>query len=297
MEFRTLKTFVRVAALQSFSKAAIELDYTQAAITIQIQQLEKELNVRLFDRFGKTISLTQQGEILLRYAYRLLQINDETRQALQNQQQLHGHIHIGTIESLCASTFPVILQQYHAAYPNVKISIDISSPESLLEKMNQNHLDIVYLLDKPRFHYDWVKVLEKPEEVIFVCSSQHPLLSKKDVTIDEILTHEIILTEKAASYRYEFEQYLSTQNKKIEPYLEIGNTEIIIQMLIQSQGISFLPQYCVQKYIDSYQICVLKPNDFEFYVSRQIFYHKNKWMTPEMEVFLTLAKSIHEQSS
>lgn len=294
MEFRTLKTFVRVATLQSFSKAAIELGYTQAAITIQIQQLEKELHVRLFDRFGKTISLTHQGNILLHYAHRLLQINDETKQALHYEKQLHGHIHIGTIESLCTSTFPLILQRYHTSYPNVRISIDISSPESLLAKMNQNQLDIVYLLDKPRFHYDWVKVLEKPEEVIFVCSCQHPLLTKNDITIDEILAHEIILTEKAASYRYEFEQYLSTQNKIIEPYLEIGNTEIIIQMLIQSQGISFLPQYCVQKYIESHQIGVLKPNDFEFFVSRQIFYHKNKWITSEMKAFLQLAKDIHK---
>lgn len=296
MEFRTLRTFVRVASLQSFSKAAMELGYTQAAITIQIQQLEKELHVRLFERFGKTISLTQQGEILLQYAHHLLQISDEARQALQ-QHQLCGHIHIGTIESLCASGFPSILQQYHTLYPHVKISIDLSSPESLLIKMNQNNLDIVYLLDKPRFHHDWIKVLEKPEEIIFVCSQQHPLRSKKHTTIDEILAYEIILTEKAASYRCEFEQYLAIQNKTIEPYLEIGNTEIIIQMLIQSQGISFLPQYCVQKYINAHQLSILKPTDFAFFVSRQIFYHKDKWITPEMKAFLQLVKTMHENIS
>ena len=60
MELRTLRTFQRVAQLKSFSKAAAALGYTQAAVTIQIQQLEKELHTRLFDRFGKTISLTQQ---------------------------------------------------------------------------------------------------------------------------------------------------------------------------------------------------------------------------------------------
>ena len=63
MELRTLRTFQRVAQLKSFSKAAAALGYTQAAVTIQIQQLEKELHTRLFDRFGKTISLTQQGTI------------------------------------------------------------------------------------------------------------------------------------------------------------------------------------------------------------------------------------------
>lgn len=60
MELRTLRTFQRVAQLKSFSKAAAALGYTQAAVTIQIQQLEKELHTRLFDRFGKTISLTRE---------------------------------------------------------------------------------------------------------------------------------------------------------------------------------------------------------------------------------------------
>lgn len=295
MEFRILRTFVRVASLQSFSKAAAELGYTQAAITIQIQQLEKELHVRLFERFGKTISLTQQGEVLLQYAHHLLQISDEAEQALQ-QQQLQGHVHIGTIESLCAASFPCLLQQYHMLYPHVKICIDISSPEALLKKMNQNNLDIVYLLDKPRYHHDWIKVIDEPEEIIFVCSQKHPLLMKKHATIDEILTHEIILTEKAASYRREFEDFLTIQNKKIEPYLEIGNTEIIMQMLMQSNGISFLPRYCVQKYIDAQQLGVLKPADFDFFVSRQIFYHKNKWITPEMNAFLQLVKTLHEKT-
>ena len=63
MELRTLRTFQRVAQLKSFSKAAAALGYTQAAVTIQIQQLEKELHTRLFDRFGKSISLTQRGDI------------------------------------------------------------------------------------------------------------------------------------------------------------------------------------------------------------------------------------------
>ena len=82
MELRTLITFLRIAELQSFSKAAAELNYSQAAVTIQIHELEKELNTRLFDRIGKRIALTQQGECFLQHARRIIEEVNHAKQAV-----------------------------------------------------------------------------------------------------------------------------------------------------------------------------------------------------------------------
>lgn len=290
MELRTLKTFILVAKMESFSKAANALGYTQAAVTIQIQQLEKELSTRLFDRFSKKISLTQQGTLFYSYACHILQESEEAICAMQETQGTIGHLRIGMIESLCASVFPVILHAFHAAYPQVMISIETSSPEHLLEKMNHNELDIVYFIDKKRYHHDWFKVLEIPEEIVFVTSCQHPLAMHGNLTLDDILKEELILTENAASYRYELEQYVLSLDQQLTPYLEIGNTDFIIHELLLNQGISFLPRYCVDKYIREKRLCILKPKDFSLQVYRQIVYHKNKWVTPQMNAFLSFIK-------
>lgn len=289
MELRTLTTFLKVASLNSFSKAAAELDYTQAAVTIQIQQLEKELSAQLFERFGKKITLTYQGKLLQQYANQILQLSEEAKQALQTSQTLCGHVRIGTIESLCTSIFPSLLCQYHKQYPEVSISIETSSPGLLLKEMNSNQLDIVYLLDKKLYHPDWIKAIEEPEDIVFVASSSHPLVKKKSLQIDDILSYDIILTEKAASYRYELEQYLHSKNKKIQPYLEIANTQFILQMLMDGEGISLLPRYCIEKNTCR-NLTILKPRGFHLQVWHQILYHKNKWVTPEIEAFLAIVK-------
>lgn len=289
MELRTLNTFLKVAQLGSFSKAAAELDYTQAAVTIQIQQLERELQAKLFERFGKKIELTDQGELLQEYAIRILRLSEEAKQMIQNTHKLCGHLRIGTIESLCTTIFPHILREYHEHYPQVAISIETSSPGLLLKEMNCNQLDIIYLLDKKLFHPDWIKAIEEPEDIVFVASSSHPLAHKTCLSIDDILGYEIILTEKAASYRYELEQYLHAQNKKISPYLEIANTQFILQMLREGEGISLLPRYCVAPYVNN-SLCILEPIGFSLQVWHQILYHKNKWLTPEMEAFLSIVK-------
>ena len=146
MEFREIATFLQAAQLKSFSKAARKLDYSQGAVTIQIKHLESELGVRLFDRIGKQVSLTHQGELFYRYAVSLTHNLEEIREAMAGTRELTGTLALGTIESICSSIIPPILSEYHRRFPQVSVSITIDSPQALLEMMNENALDIVYFL-------------------------------------------------------------------------------------------------------------------------------------------------------
>lgn len=103
MEFREISTFLQVAQHQSFSKAAKQLGYSQAAVTIQIKQLEGELGVHLFDRIGKQISLTHQGQIFYQYAVAIQKDLEQARSAVSDSSSLNGKLCLGTIESICAS--------------------------------------------------------------------------------------------------------------------------------------------------------------------------------------------------
>lgn len=290
MEFREISTFLQVAQYQSFSKAARHLGYSQAAVTIQIKQLEQELGVHLFDRIGKQISLTHQGQVFYRYAVSIRNDLEQAKNAVSDPSTLSGKLCLGTIESICASIFPDLLAEYHRLHPEVTISIVTDSPGVLLDRMNENTIDIVYLLDRRIYDNRWCKTLEEPEENIFVASPDHELaLVKRELELDEVLRFPFFLTEKDASYRHMLEQYLASINRSVKPFLEIGSTEFIIHMLLKNTGISFLPKFTVQRELQQKQLTALNVRGFQMQTWRQIFYHKNKWVTREMQEFLRLA--------
>lgn len=290
MEFREISTFLQVAQYQSFSKAARHLGYSQAAVTIQIKQLEQELGVHLFDRIGKQISMTHQGQVFYQYAVSIRNDLERAKNAVSDPSTLSGKLCLGTIESICASIFPDLLAEYHRLHPEVTISIVTDSPGVLLDRMNENTIDIVYLLDRRIYDNRWCKTLEEPEENIFVASPDHELaLVKRELELDEVLRFPFFLTEKDASYRHMLEQYLASINRFVKPFLEIGNTEFIIHMLLKNTGISFLPKFTVQRELQQKQLTALNVHGFQMQTWRQIFYHKDKWVTREMQEFLRLA--------
>ena len=291
MEFRELSTFLQVAKLQSFSKAAKVLGYSQAAVTIQIKQLEQELGVHLFDRIGKQTSLTHQGSVFYDHAASIMRDIAQAKDAVSHPQKLNGHLCIGTIESICASLFPSLLTEYHKLHPEVNISIRTDSPDQLLEQINGNQLDLVYFMDKRVYDVKWEKVLEEPEEIVFAATADHPLAQRSEpLSLDDVLSYPMVVTEKNASYRLILEQYLAAMGKSLQPYLEIGNTDFILQFLKQNTGITFLPRFTVEKAVSEGYLRILSVKKFSIRTWRQILYHKDKWVTREMAEFIRLAQ-------
>ena len=141
MELRQLATFIRVAQFKSFSRAAESLGYSQSAVTVQIRQLEEELDTRLFDRMGKRIALTDTGERFLSHACDVMNQVNQARMSVTSTAELHGSLHIGTIESLACLKLPTVLHLYRKFNPKVSIRITVGEPEDLIEHMERGELD------------------------------------------------------------------------------------------------------------------------------------------------------------
>ncbi len=299
MELRQLQTFIQAAQLQSFSKAAMQLGYSQSAITVQIRMLEKELGTRLFDRMGKQVVLTAQGKKFLEHANRILYEVNRTRLSMHEEEELKNPLHIGTIESLCSAKFPSIVSRFRERYPQVKFQITVGTPEELIRMMEHDLLDLIYILDAPRWSENWVKAMEVAEPIVFVASpsflEQHfagqPQIqaANRSTTLDNILREPFFLTEKNANYRQALDQYLASCHCALSPVLEISDTAFIIQMLVQSRGLSFLPLFAVQRQICEGTLAVVEVEHVQISMYRQIFYHKNKFKTREMEQFIVFA--------
>lgn len=289
MELRQIQTFVAATQTKSFTKAAEYLGYSQSAVTVQIRLLEHELNTKLFDRMGKGIELTAQGRQFLDYANTIIREMNRAKHFMRLESELHAPLHIGTLESLCFSKLPQILFYFREHHPKVAVQITTATPKELIEMMENNRLDLIYILDRPRYSDRWNKVMEIEEPIVFVASAGSDLAQRRQITLHQLLDRPFFLTERNENYRRELDNFLESKGIEITPFLEISNTEFIIKMIERDRGISYLPRFAVQDSVDEGRLSILDVPEFQKSLYRQIFYHTNKWKTPEVEEFIRLA--------
>ncbi len=291
MELRQIVTFIQVAQTGSFSLAAKNLGYSQSAATVHIRLLETELGTRLFDRLGKRVLLTAQGEKFLNYANTILYEVERAKNSMSDNCEMETPLRVGVIQSLCTFKLPSIVRAFQDAHPKALLNIVIASPEELIDMMNHNDLDIIYILDIQRWDTHWNKVMEIREPIVFVAPPNHRLVGKRNLRLEEILSESFFLTEKNANYRHALDSVLASRKLTVTPVLEISDTMFILQLLETSEALSFLPFFAVSERVRGGRLAVLDVIDADISMYHQIFYHKNKYKTREMEKFIEVTKA------
>lgn len=286
-----LITFVKAAELLNFSKAAKELNYSQSSVTVQIKKLEEEFGVQLFNRIGKNVSLTPAGSQLVKHANKILNDIRAAKEDVGNPDIVEKHITIGCIDSLCNCHMPKILQKVHENDLEFSINIVTSSPSELLDLMDKNQIDLVYIFDKPIYNSKWVKAFESKEQMRFITAADSDLVGKK-LEVEDIINYPFYLTETNDNYRFALDQKLAELNLEISPFLEVSNTDVIMNTLKLGKGISYLPKFAYESAYEDGKVGVLDVEGFDLEMSRQLFYHKNKYVTWEMEKFIELLKEV-----
>ena len=146
LEISALEIFHQVALEGSISRAAVKLHRVQSNISTRIKQLEERLGTVLFLRDRRGLTLTEDGQVLLRYAEKLLALFSEAVDALQDGKPA-GSFRIGTMESTAAARLPHILSRYHALYPDVEITLTTATTGDLIARLNNHELDIAFVAE------------------------------------------------------------------------------------------------------------------------------------------------------
>lgn len=292
MEFRQLISFVKVARLGNLSLAAENLGYSQSAVTIQIKKLEEELGVRLFDRIGRRLSITDQGRHFLPYAERIIEEMKLARIAMEPASELQGTLRIGAVESIMMHYVSRIVRVMHELHPKVSIHLFTGTPEELSAMLDSNRVDLIYVLEKSLSDDRWIKVIEKKEEIVFVSASSREICRKTDISVEELLGEPMILTETNANYRQAFDNYLARNRLSFHPFMEVSSTQYILQAVTELNCVSLLPRYVVQEAIADRSLTELSVRGFSPEMYSQLFLHRDKWKTREMEEFVCIAEAV-----
>ena len=253
-------------------------------------QLEAELGAPLFDRVGKTVRLTGAGETFLGYARTLLATVEQAQAALQLPQQISGRLRIALADSVCSTFLPDLLQRYHAQFPQVELVLCTATDDGMLQMLTTNQVDLAYTLDHPLLQPTLVRAVDVPEPVCFIAPAGHPLAARDTVSLEELVQQEFLLTERGMSYRDALDQCLAAHGLQLQPYLELGSAALLCQMVERGMGLSFLPEYIVRAALAAGTLARLNVPDCRVEMHRQLFYHRDKWLTPQMKGFIALVR-------
>jgi DNA-binding transcriptional LysR family regulator len=289
MDLKHLHTFLTLSKIKNFTKTAEYLHYAQSNITTQIQHLENELGVQLFERMGKNITLTSEGEELIVYARQILNLSDDIKCKFVNKHD-SGRITIGASESICIYRLPEIIKMYQIKHPNVELYLNILDTNNVFPLLSKNEMDILFTLDEPINNSSLNTVLQVNENICAFSIPEHPLAQKKEITIDDFFQVPLILTGRGCCYRKMFEKDLLNASITPRIVLETSSLQVIKQTVLSGLGICILPQLTVQKELDNNEL--VKLNYVTNYkIASQLIYHKNKWISENLKDFIETVKS------
>lgn len=291
MELRNLITFIHVAELGSFTKAAEQLGYSQSTVSFQIKQLEDELDCLLFERINHTITLTEKGRELVSYAHQIRALTDDLKESLENEKEISGHIHVVTPDSVCEEMINSHYIDFHTKYPSISVKFTTGDSAVMLHMLDHNEADIILTLDNHLYNKDYVIAKEEQLPMHFVAASSSKFAGTECLSIRDIISEPFILTEYGQGYRRVFDRELAKKSLEITPVLEIGRTDIITSLIAQSIMISFLPDFVTKPLIDTGALCYLNVCDVNIDIWKQLIYHKNKWISKSLKAFIDYVKA------
>lgn len=294
MELRQLKTFRAVAALQSFNKAALALDYAQSTVSEQIKSLEGSLGVRLFDRTNRRVSLTQSGEMLLQYAQKMIDIEEEARSEITEQEEPHGSLSIRTPETVSTYYLPRILKAFRERCPKVGLNFARCTFYGLQQELASGIIDLAFLLADESLLVPDTKtetLLKLP--LVVVARADHPLTSRQSVDIQDLVDQPILLPSEDCSYRIALERMITGEHVEPAAIINLNSIEAIRRCVTAGVGITLATEIAVRDDVRSGELSVLPWMGEQAETNLQMIWHESKWISPILQAFMeTVRESV-----
>lgn len=292
MELRQLATFRVIAQTLSFSRTAGILNYAQSTVSTQIQSLEEELGVLLFDRLGKRVALTEAGQQLLTYSDKILTLVDEAQAVVSESDTLTGLLTVSAPETLCAYRLPTVLGQFQQRFPQVQLTFLLDPETDFHRPVLEGTVDVAFFMEAPFQVPNLIVETLVPEPLLLVAAPSHPLTEATRITFADLQDKPMIQTEAMCSYRRMFEQAALKEGVHLIAQMEFRSLEAIKQCVIAGLGVTFLPEIAVRKEIAQGQLLPLRWFGREFCIETQMVWHKDKWISPAMRAFINLAREM-----
>ena len=250
MNIEYLKTFLEVVRLGSFSEVAKKLSISQPAVSFQIQKLERDLGVRLIDRGQKTITLTDAGKRLLRFAEAVGKEQSRlTRDLDQLREEVTGEIVIAASTIPGEVLLPSILGEFKALHPAIGARVEVSDSITVITRVHDGLYDVGFCGVKPEGKEPYYfKVAE--DEIVLIVSPEHPFARRRKVSPLELEGEQIIFREETSGTQRSLKTLLAKAGLDIgkwSPSLVLGTSQAVVSAVESGLGIAFVSNLAIKK--------------------------------------------------
>jgi DNA-binding transcriptional LysR family regulator len=242
MQLKHLRTFVAVAGLLNVTRASEKLHLAQSSVTEQIQSLEADLGITLFDRSKRKWALTPAGERFLEYAGAIIALSEEARgAAFDDAHRVSGRVAIGGIESLCAERLPAILLKYCKDFPAVRVTLRAGKTFDLHGSLKSGLLDVYFTFgdspEEPGLRTERVAT----EPIVLVGPPKHRLSGRHRVTVDELAREGFLVTIVGCPVRTAFEKAFAQHAERPRIIAEFASIAAMRSIVEEGEGCALLP--------------------------------------------------------
>lgn len=249
-----LNTFIHVATLNSYTRAAEQLNLTQPAVSQHIKQLEEYYGVKLMIKKGRQIFLTEEGELLLKYAKKLMADSVTVERALRNKSSVIKRYNIGATLTIGEFILPELLGEYKMLHPNIDIIMHVYNTETVENRLSSGEFDLCVIegpFNRSKFNYKKLK----DDELVLAVSPRSDLSKRGVASISEIVTGgKLIMREKGSGTRVVFEDKLIALGinlSDMKVYMEVGSIGAIKSLVEANLGYTVISMEAVKKEVEN----------------------------------------------
>lgn len=288
---RQLEIFVSVAHEENVTRAAEALRLSQSAVSMSLAELERLLGEKLFDRRGKRLLVNDQGRALIPKAAAMLSRITEIESFFgDSNDQLTGLLRVGASSTIGNYLMPRIFGDFTAAFPDVRISLDVGNTEHVIQELLHFNIDIGFI--EGFCHQPAIETsLWKRDDLAIHVGAKHPLATKKNITAADLHQSRWILREQGSGTREVFETALAGKMDPIRIYLELGHTEAIKEAVEAGLGITCLSMRTTQRARREGTLVALETPFLDLRRDFHLLLHEEKYRTKLLRRFMTFCQS------
>lgn len=246
-----LKAFIILSKTLNMRHASKELHLTPSALSHSLKSLEEDLGCKLFDRTSRKMSLTQSGEQFLPQALRIIELMDQARDTISSSKSWHrGQLRIGASPTACQFIIPAVIREFKDSFSDIAIKIETAVGRDSESLLRDGKIDLALSLKYPTpSSIEFVDTAE--DEICFIVNPLHHWAKSQKAQLSKLAEEKIIISSSSTFTSDLLDDYFRPKNIIINPFIEIGNEEVIKQFVQLNLGIGIIPPWIASNEIES----------------------------------------------
>ncbi|PPC97273.1 LysR family transcriptional regulator [Methylotenera mobilis] len=287
---RQLEIFVAISRTESVSRAAEALSLSQSATSTALSEFERQFDLQLFDRVGKTLRINETGRQLLPKAVDLLDRANEIENLLRGHAGF-GYMKIGATLTVGNYLATILVAKFLQEHPESSIQLQVHNTSTVVQQIANHELDLG-LIEGDCNHPDIEVQQWVADELVVFASPHHPLAAVKKITMEQLLQEQWILREKGSGTRATFDRAFQNNHAKLHIRLELEHTEAIKRAVESGLGIGCISRLALKDAFRRGSLVQLATPSLNLGRYFYFLWHKQKYQTTGMREFIALCKAM-----